>query len=265
MNCNFCNNSGYIDNVYIVGDLRQAEALVVAELLKRVGDPTLWNLFQSPTFDIHKWAASDIFQCSEDEITKDQRSVGKLRVHSGNYGAGPNVILNKALKQGIKGIDYQFAKKMIASNHRQLPGLKIWWKDVERKLRQTRSLTTCLGRRRLFFGRLDESTYRDAYSYEPQSTVGDVCNAIFWKLRERFREMDLAGVLNSDSLRPSPLIQVHDEVVTRCPNIPEIVDFTIQAYKEAANIHLNINEDKPLVIPIELKIGKNWKDTEEIE
>jgi DNA polymerase I-like protein with 3'-5' exonuclease and polymerase domains len=290
MPCKYCNNTGYIDNIFIVGDLRQAEAMVVAELLKRTGYPKLWELFQDPNFDVHRWAAAPIFNTKEEDVTKYQREIGKLSNHSGNYGAGPSVLVNKALKDGIKDVNYQFAKHILDQRYKQLPGLKKWWEDVECKIRTTRVLTTCFGRRRLFFGRLDDSTFRDGYSYEPQSTVGDVCNQIFWKLRERFRNhlllrrfeplsticrADQVAVRSTnnteawtsfpDWLRPIALIQVHDEVVTRCPNIPEIVDYTIQAYKDAANIPLHINEDKPLVIPIELKIGKNWKDTKEIE
>jgi len=285
MTCLLCNNTGYIDNIFIVGDLSQAEARVVAECLKRVGYPELHNLYKDPNFDVHTWAAAPIFNCSEDEVTKYQRDVGKLSNHSGNYGAGPRVLVDKALKQGLKGIDYRFSKHILEKRHEQLPGLKKWWKEVEKQLNQTRTLTTCFGRRRIFFGRLDEATFRDAYSYEPQSTVGDVCNTIFRKLWRTFNALndsgdnvtksrsleDILGLSASSSsisiprtFKPIPLIQVHDEVVVRCPNIPELVDYTINEFKKAANIELHICKDEPLIIPIDLKIGKNWKDTTEI-
>lgn len=265
MTCKHCNDKKEIQNVFIVGDLSQAEAMVVAELLKRCGYPKLWELYQDPDFDIHTWAASPIFNVPENEIVKKQRDVGKLSNHSGNYGAGPNVLLNKALQQGMKGIDFQFAKQIIEARHKQLPGLKEWWKDVERKLRQTRTITTCLGRRRVFFGRLDENTFRSAYGEEPQSTVGDVCNIMFARIWKKFSFVGSLLSRYPRSFRPIPLIQVHDEVVTRCPNIPEIINYVVKAYHEASIIPLKINKDKPLVIPIDLKIGYNWKDTVEVE
>jgi len=273
-NCKYCNNTGYIDNVFIVGDLRQAEAMVVAHCLKRVGDPTLYNLFQDKNFDVHTWAASPIFSCIEDDVTKYQREIGKLSNHSCNYGAGPKVLQKKALKDGIKGVDYQFAKRIIETRHEQLPGLRKWWKDVERKLRTTRIITTCLGRRRIFFGRLDNATFRDGYADEPQSTVGDVCNIIFRRLYRTFlswNNLDFFPAATSKSLRerfqPKPLIQIHDEVVVCCPKIKELIEYVIKSFYEAANIPLYIcgEKEEPLVIPIELKIGMNWKDTEEIK
>ncbi len=300
--CEYCKDTGYIDNVFIVGDLSQAEARAVGECLKRCGYPKLHELYQNENFDIHRWAAAPIFNCSEDEVTKYQRSIGKLSNHSGNYGAGPRVLVDKALKDGIKGIDYRFAKHILEKRHEQLPGLRKWWESVEKQLHKTRTLTTCFGRRRLFFGRLDESTFRDAYSYEPQSTVGDVCNTIFRKLWKVFQECNMSDWLRSgradgiyrngkrlgqsicgnlekdrarsggdiiesrpsSSLSPKPLIQVHDEVVVRTPNVPEIVDYTINEFKKAANIELYICKDEPLIIPIDLKVGKDWKNTKEI-
>lgn len=264
MNCSLCNDTGYINNVFIIGDLSQAEARIVGECLKRVGYPSLHNLYKKGDFDIHTWAAAPIFNCSEKDVTKYQRSVGKISNHSGNYGAGPNVLINRALKDGIKGIDYKFSKHILEKRHEQMPGLKHWWKDVENKLRKTRTLNTCFGRRRLFFDRLNQTTFRDAYSYEPQSTCGDCCNVIFRKLWQKFNS-NLFTKMFPIQYKPEALIQVHDEVVVRCPNIPELVDWVIKEFKEAANIPLYICKDEPLIIPIDLEIGVNWKDTKEIE
>ena len=249
-----------IENVFIVGDLKQAEAMIVASILKRLGFPELYNLYKDQKFDIHTWAAAPIFGVAEKNVTKEQRGGGKLSNHSGNYGSGPNVLVTRALKDGIKGIDYKFAQHILEIRHLQLPGLKVWWKDVERSIQQTRTLTTCFGRRKIFFGRRDENTYRSAYSYEPQSTCGDVCNILFSRL---YNYLQKETVPFSDELRPFPLIQIHDEVVTRCPNIPEIIDYTVKKYYEFSKIPLRICSDEDLIIPIEIKVGKNWKDTKE--
>jgi len=237
--------------VFIKGDLSQADARVVAELLKKVGWPKLWKKYQQKDFDIHSWAAAPIFGCEESQVTKEQRAVGKLSNHSGNYGAGPRVLVDESIKrgviyQGVLGISYEFSKNVLAARHKQLPGLKVWWKSIEAQLAKTRTLETCFGRKRIFFGRLDDATFRGAYGFIPQSTVADVTNQIFWKLDQLF---------DRDCY---PLLQVHDEVVSEVPI--EKIDYAIDLYKKVALIPLWINED-PLIIPISITVGYNWKET----
>ncbi len=238
----------------VKGDLSQAETRIVSEILYRCGDNTLHELYKNPNFDIHKWMATFIYGKIVDAIIKLERDVGKLANHSGNYGAGPNVLMAKALKDGIEGIDYNFAQLIMLARHRAIPGLKVWWSTVERQLRQTRILTTCLGRKRIFFGRLDDTTYRDAYSFEPQSTCGEVCNIIFTALREQFIERRLNNC--------HVILQNHDEVVVEC--LSYRVSLVAKMMKDAANIPLYINKE-PLIIPIDISVGDNWRDMEEYE
>jgi len=233
-------------NLLVKGDLSQAETRVVGEILYRIGDPTIHDLYQIEGFDIHTWAAAFIFRKNVEDVTPYERSVGKLRNHSGNYVAGPGVLMKKALKDGIEGITWQFSKQIIDTTHVNVPGLRKWWQCVEMQLRKSRTLSTCLGRTRIFFGRLDDNaTIRDAVSWEPQSTVGEVTNMILVKLFE---------VLDEDC---KIIIQNHDEVVVDTPK--DKVEHVKLEMQKASIIPLYINEE-PLVIPIEISVGPNWKD-----
>jgi len=234
---------------FVKGDLAQAETYVVAELLAKYGDRTLVERYKNPGFDIHKWAASGIFKVDESAITDYQRQIGKLANHSGNYGAGPGVLVSQSIKRGISGIDFQFSKAILQSRHKILPGLKKWWKAVERQLQKDRTLTTCLGRKRIFFGRLDETLYRTAYAFEPQSTVGDVANIIFRELDKRLPDGSWCA------------LQVHDEVVVECKD--HLINDVIQLFREVAVIPLFIN-DEPRIIPIDISFGKDWKNCQEV-
>ncbi|MHA1591427.1 MAG: DNA polymerase [Candidatus Heimdallarchaeaceae archaeon] len=227
-------------------DFKQAETMVVAHILKRCGDSTLYDKYKDSNFDIHKWAASFIYDKPESEITKKERAVGKLRNHAGNYGSGPRVLVSKANKEGIDGITYKTAKRIIELGHKNVPGIRVWWKSVEDQLRKTRTLRNCFGRIRTFFGRLDSTTFRDAYSWEPQSTVGDVCNMMI---------VNLSTMLDDDC---KIILQVHDEIVVECPI--DKTQLVMDKMKKASLIELNILEGDPLIIPIELSIGKNWRD-----
>ncbi len=239
---------------FVKGDLSQAETMVVARILCRYNDYTLWDKYVSdPGFDIHKWAAAPIFRVPEIDVTPYQRTVGKVANHAGNYCAGPGVIQSEARKYAIDGIDYHMAKRIIDTRRAAIPGLVKWWKGVEVQIRRTRTMTTCLGRRRLFFGRFDDNaTIRDAVAFEPQSTVGDVCNTIFRRLSHS----------NCDCISSKkwlPVLQVHDEVVVETPD--EYIEEVKTEMKKASIVPLWLNKDmEPLIIPIEIKVGKNWRD-----
>lgn len=242
---------------FVRGDLKQADIMVVARILCRFGDYTLWNKYANdPDFDVHRWAAADILGIPESEVTVSQRAgIGRCGNHGGNYCAGPKVILSLALKYGVDGIDYQMAKRIIDTRRKSLPGLVKWWRWVETTIRRTRTLTTCLGRRRQFFGRFDDhATIRDAVAFEPQSIAsGDVCNTIFRLMHAAFTE--------DPDCWPNcvAVLQVHDEVVVECPDA--LVDDVRQLMQKASIVPLNLNKDMiPLVIPIEITVGKNWRD-----
>lgn len=236
--------------VLLKGDLKQAETMVVGDILDRLGFPQMHEHYQDPKFDVHRWAGSFSFSKPEDQITKRERDVSKIRNHSGNYMAGPHVMVKTALKYGVD-IDYTLAKKLIADHKRQVPGLEKWWYSVEKTLKTTRMITNCFGRRRVFFGRLDESTQREAVAWEPQSTVGDLNNKILINLFKTLPE----GCF--------PVLQVHDEIVIELPE--DKLDECVACYKRAALVPCPVSPNHLLVIPVELSFGKDWKNTKEIK
>ncbi len=235
--------------IFINLDLSQAEARVVAECLKRCGYPKLSDRFRDPSFDVHKWAASGIYGIREDDVTYEQRQIGKLQNHSGNYQAGPYVLVSQGLKRGVqvngRDINYTDAKRILEARHASLPGLKVWWRDIESRIASTRTITTCLGRKRFFFGRVDNTLLRVATAFEPQSTIGDVCNQIFWKHSEQLPEG--ARTLN----------QVHDSILVEC--FIHQIGLVVEMMKRLSQIPLFVS-DEPIIVPIDISVGYNWKD-----
>jgi DNA polymerase-1 len=246
-------------NIFVVGDLKQAEAMVVAWILKSLGDPTLYDLYHDPLFDIHKWCAALVLDKSIEDVTPiDRQQVGKLSNHSGNYMAGPGVMEKRALKDGYEGFTFAVCKKYLSARQRAIPGLQWWWDDVQRRIKATRTLETCFGRRLHFFGRLEGEELRSAISFEPQSTVGDVCNTMF-------RELSGSGKLeyHGDSW---PVLTTHDEIVLETKDDQDHIDLAVNAMILASQIPLQIRPGlEPLVIPIEISVGPNWRDLEEIK
>ena len=54
------------------------------------------------------------------------------------------------------------------------------------------------------------------------------------------------------------ILQVHDEIVCECPISK--VEYVKTKMQEASIIPLYIIEGDPLIIPIDITVGKNWKD-----
>ena len=164
--------------------------------------------------------------------------------------AGPGVMQKHALKDGFKGFTYPVCKRLLEKRLAAIPGLRVWWSDVERRLRATRTLHTCLGRRLHFFGRLEGETLRSAIAFEPQSTCGDVCNIMFRKISRQEHYW--------------PVLTTHDEVILETPikYAKEAAYALVEASKVTLNIRSNI---EPLVIPIEMMIGYNWGKMKEWE
>lgn len=234
---------------FVKGDLKQAEAMVVAWILKSLGDPMLFDFYHDPSFDIHKWCAANfVYLVPEERVTPIQRQQGgKLANHSGNYMAGPGVMERRALQMGYEGFTFSYCKAVLNRRINGIPGLRVWWSDVERKIKETRTLSTCFGRRLHFFGRLEGEELRSAVAFEPQSTVGDVCNKMFVRL---------------SSIKRNPILTTHDEIVLEVED--KDVNDAARDMEIASKITLNLRPNvEPLVIPIEIAIGKNWKDTEE--
>jgi len=245
---------------FIRGDFSQAEARVVGRLLKVLGKPILDDLFSKKQtgnseakFDIHTWhAAKNIFKCSSQAIDPIKRFIAKTCIHAGNYKGGPNVLIKQAMHIDSSIIISYSEAKQALQRHVSAFSLNTWWQDVERKLKSSRTLTTVFGRKRIFFGRLNnDETLRTAIAFEPQGTIGDLNNRAFYMLDQ---------YLDHDCY---PLLQVHDEVVVECPLSK--VEKVIEQIKELVHYPLKIGESPPLEIPFEIEIGLNWKDTMPLE
>jgi len=231
-------------NTWIKVDLSQAEVRVVAWL---ANIPHLIERFSNdPSFDIHRWNATNIYGNKEEEVTRDQRNTAKAGVHGGNYGLGAR----KA--SSIFGLPYEDAKRSIESYRRALPQVQEWWAKIDKEITDTRSLTTPLGRRRVFLGRIDNETFRSGYSFIPQSVVCDVINRAI---------VVLESVLQAEGAYP--ILQVHDEIDFLCPtdNVPT----AIQKIRNVLEYPIDIEGIvAPLIIPCDIAIGANWHDVTEI-
>jgi DNA polymerase I len=130
----------------------------------------------------------------------------------------------------------------------QFPSFPLWWRWVTESLRDTRQITTLLGRQRHFLGDWrDAETIRQAVAYEPQSITADTIDRGLLAL---WREN-----------RVQLLLQVHDSVLFQFPEHleAEIVPWALSQIQQT----VRLKGDRPFCIPGEAKVGWNWSDSKD--
>ncbi|MFA6973012.1 MAG: DNA polymerase [Gallionella sp.] len=132
------------------------------------------------------------------------RSNGRISVtgnsnHSLNYDLGYRAF---ALVCEIKESE---AKYIVERYHSVYPGVRQYHAWIRAQLNKDRTITNCLGRRRLFTSRWGDELFKEAYAFIPQSTVADIINA-----------RGLAYVMNNPQFSGVEILnQVHDSLVVQ--------------------------------------------------
>ena len=111
-------------------------------------------------------------------------------------------------------------------------------------------LRTPLGRERIFYGRIGDDTFREAYAYCPQTTIPDITNHLMLFLYEQFEELEF-------------LLQVHDSLLLQYDSnrVMEIAEAARDYKAWHPKIILPGGE---LVIPVDIEIGSHWGRMEKI-
>jgi len=233
-------------------DLSQAEFRIVvwrAKILRLVA-----KYAENPDFDVHTWVASLIFKIPEAQVERkrtdgklSQRDIAKNGVYGGNYS------MHYTTAARTYKLDLATAKFVLDAYRQAIPEVPLWWTDVQRTITTTRTISNPLGRKRIFFGRFDDDTFRVAYSDSAQAIVSGVVNRAFVLAHLLFDESQCA-----------PLLQVHDEIVfsghrdsvsTFAPRIRALMEYPLDFD----------GVPTPLIIPADIGVGPNWFDQKHVE
>lgn len=240
------------DEEHIFGemDLSQAEVWIVAMLS---GDEATLEILRDPDADIHTYNASLIFKAPEPEVTKRQRHLGKLCKHAVNYGMTWKGLIENAMEEDLY-ISAAEAKELIASTKAACPLLEDWQRSIREQLFHDRTLTTPLGKRRVFGGELQgggaPSTFRKAYAFIPQSTVG---------------ELTLRAAVRLFNAGYDFLLTVHDSNLVQVPveNVGDLW-YAKDLMIEPITITDMFGKERELTIPSELEVGFRWGSLKEV-
>jgi uracil-DNA glycosylase family 4 len=132
------------------------------------------------------------------------RSNGLISV-TGNSNHSLNYDLGYRAFALVCEIQESEAKYIVERYHSVYPGVRQYHAWIRAQLNKDRTITNCLGRRRLFTNRWGDELFKEAYAFIPQSTVADIINA-----------RGLAFVMNNLQFRGVEILnQVHDSLVVQ--------------------------------------------------
>jgi DNA polymerase-1 len=202
--------------------------------------------------DRHRKLASFIFSLPEDQCGKNtpQRFLGKKVRHAANYAMQAETMSLALAKEGYS-IPVKHCEYMLGKFHEYDPSIRgVYHKFVENEIINNRILRTPHGRERYFLSARPYSDnhkiFREAYSYIPQSTVGDnTGKAALWM------EEHLPGLV---------LMESHDAIVLEVLDNDDDILRAITELQKAFDIELTFPNGLKLKIPIEVEIGYNLED-----
>lgn len=266
-------------HVLVAADLSQAESWIVAF---RAGEPNMKRalmfgdihtetagnaLFHANVGCNHEWKAvvkGELWCCGcGREVTKLMRYVGKRYNHASAYRMGADraaeVINKDSDKPPYFTVTIKQSRQFSESWHSYY-NLKVWWSEIEYQLNETRSITTCYGRRRVFFGAWGTDLFKEATAFEPQSTVADHFNGhIHPQLGIRGGLLEIYRQLIKPYGDRCLINQSHDSFIAEVPT-QDGIEFAAQS--KALLLRPLVIKDEEFTIPVDSEIGERWGEME---
>ncbi len=262
-------------------DKRQAEWFVVAFAS---GDASMINAIESG-LDTHAYTASQMFSVPMEIVKKEHkliehesdpdkikvarmqmdfmkpymdkwlprttsmRQCGKKSNHALNYDETARMF------SFINEITEKEAGVIIDFYHRIYPGIRSWHEFIRNKLSTDRTLENCFGRKYRFLERWGPDLFKSAYSFIPQSTVGELVNRgmvdIYYDASPATEGLEI-------------MQQVHDDIKFQLDADPQRIVRAVRAIQPFLDPELRIG-GRSFHIPTDAKIGFAMDPMEEID
>lgn len=249
------------------GDLARAEAMVVAWDAQ---DNILMEAFLTGK-DVHRVRAAIIYRnwnesglppddllasikivCDkcraegEKDCKHSERQVAKQSGHAFAYKMG---VRKYCMLRRQDGIFVNEAEATRIKDRCVSPAIRRWHDRVYRDLTRRPWLSNPFGRRREFYGLLDEEMHRAALSWIAQSTVGSVTSRAMIELYRDFEKN------YPETTRPRIVTQTHDSLLINHlrSDRAQVSHSMTLAFNQPMTIH-----GEQLLIPLELQYGNSW-------
>lgn len=238
--------------IFVSCDQAQAEDWVVSAIIADNGGGCKGLDELKAKIDRHKRLAMQIFKKSESECSKGTmlRYMGKKTRHAGNYGMQAPRMAAVLAGEGFS-VNRHYCEVLLNGFHEAEPEIRGTFQyRIENDLRNSRILQTPIGRTRYFFGLRpgadNGKLFKEAYSYIPQSTVGDNTG-----LAVLFCEVNKPGWVIMDH---------HDAITLEVPDSESDISEAISLLSNAFDRKLEFPNGTVIQIPIEFELGYDLKN-----
>ncbi|NJK32564.1 MAG: hypothetical protein HC927_09235 [Deltaproteobacteria bacterium] len=225
----------------ISADWSQIELRLLAHF---TGDERLVEAF-ADNLDVHRRTAGQLFEVAPEDVTVDQRRIGKLVNFATIYGQGAT-----ALAQ-ILGIARKQAQAYIDGYFEYYGGVRAWLDATISQAHVDGYVETLLGRRR-YIPELSSNNYQDRQAGERiaantpiQGSAADIC---------KLAMLAIAGELREHALATEMILQVHDELVFEGP--------AAEVEQVCAIVRRCMESAHPLRVPlvVDVGVGNTWAE-----
>lgn len=225
----------------VSADYSQIELRLLAHFC---GDELLIKAFENGE-DIHQRTASEVFEVPLNDVTKEQRRVGKTLNFALLYQQGPQAT-GKQL-----GISTKEAKSIIEKYFEKFPKVRPYLDSTLEFARKNGYVETLFGRRRYFDfinssdGFMRSTDERAACNAPLQGSNADLIKRAMINLQTK---------IETENLPAKIILTVHDELVIEVDS-----DFA-DKMKTILVTEMELNQPLKVPILVEAGIGQNWAE-----
>lgn len=202
---------------------------------------------------IQGWKELDKLIKSSDDWAAHERYyyIAKMICHASNYGMrGPTFAINTLQKsEGSIRLSEKQATEYLEAYHKIFPEIRIWHLDIQDQLSKQKSvLFNLFGEPREFNSPWGDMLFRDAYSFIPQSTVGQITNRAKSRVQMHINNQD---IIDTDQLQNG-----HDSILAQTLVGQEA--FIAKFLQHYIEIDMVSPRGEPFKMKSECGIGFNW-------
>lgn len=227
----------------VAADYSQIELRIMAHLS---GDKGLLSAFQQDQ-DVHRATAAEVFGCTVDEVSSDQRRSAKAI----NFGLIYGMSAFGLAKQ--LNIGQAQAKIYIERYFDRYPGVRRYMDEIRVSAKELGYVETLFGRR-LYLpeinarnGAMRQAAERTAINAPMQGTAADIIKRAMINVQRWLAEGQDPACQNVKMI-----MQVHDELVFEVP------DAQVEAFKQALKPYMENAAQLDVPLLVEAGSGANW-------